>query len=56
MIVCATSSGVTSGCAGWSRAWAAELIARMQAFMRDHVLPAEPGYADELAGGADRRR
>ncbi len=35
---------------------AAELIARMQAFMRDHVLPAEPGYADELAGGADWRR
>jgi alkylation response protein AidB-like acyl-CoA dehydrogenase len=32
---------------------AAELIARMGAFMRDHVLPAEPGYADELVGGAD---
>ena len=35
---------------------AAELIARMEAFMRDHVLPAEAGYADELAGGADWRR
>ena len=35
---------------------AAELIARMEAFMRDHVLPAEPGYADELVGGADWRR
>ena len=35
---------------------AAELIARMGAFMRDHVLPAEAGYADELAGGADWRR
>jgi hypothetical protein len=35
---------------------AAELVARMQAFMRDHVLPAEPGHADELVGGADWRR
>ena len=30
---------------------AVELIARMSAFMRDHVLPAEEGYRDELAGG-----
>jgi alkylation response protein AidB-like acyl-CoA dehydrogenase len=35
---------------------AADFIARMRAFMRDHVLPAEPGYADELVGGADWRR
>ncbi|MBK6982543.1 MAG: acyl-CoA dehydrogenase family protein [Betaproteobacteria bacterium] len=35
---------------------AVELIARMSAFMRDHVLPAEEGYRDELAGGADWRR
>jgi acyl-CoA dehydrogenase len=35
---------------------AAEYIARMGAFMREHVLPAEPGYGDELAGAADWRR
>ena len=35
---------------------AAEFIARMQAFMRDHVFPAEDGYRDELVGGADWRR
>ena len=35
---------------------AADFIARMRAFMRAHVLPAEPGYADELVGGADWRR
>ena len=35
---------------------AADFTARMRAFMRDHVLPAEPGYADELVGGADWRR
>lgn len=35
---------------------AVELIARMSAFMRDHVLPAEEGYRDELVGGADWRR
>ena len=35
---------------------AAEFIARMEAFMREHVLPAEAGYADELVGGADWRR
>ncbi|HEX4943419.1 MAG TPA: acyl-CoA dehydrogenase family protein [Usitatibacteraceae bacterium] len=28
----------------------------MQAFMRDHVFPAEDGYRDELVGGADWRR
>jgi alkylation response protein AidB-like acyl-CoA dehydrogenase len=28
----------------------------MEAFMRDHVLPAEAGYRDELVGGADWRR
>jgi acyl-CoA dehydrogenase len=35
---------------------AAEYSARMAAFIRDHVLPAEAGYVDELAGGADWRR
>jgi len=32
---------------------AAEYIARMQAYMREHVLPAEAAYRDELAGGAE---
>jgi len=35
---------------------AAEYFERMQAFMREHVLPAEAGYRDELAGGADWRQ
>jgi len=32
---------------------AAEYHARVEAFMREHVLPAEAGYRDELAGGAE---
>ena len=35
---------------------AAEYHARMGAFMREHVLPAEAGYRDELVGGADWRQ
>jgi alkylation response protein AidB-like acyl-CoA dehydrogenase len=38
-----------------SSAKAAEYHARLEAFMREHVLPAEAGYRDELAGGADWR-
>ncbi len=32
---------------------ALDFIARMRAFMQEHVLPAEAGYLDELVGGAD---
>lgn len=32
---------------------ATSLIARMQSFMQEHVIPAEPAYAAQLRGGAD---